>query len=161
MSHRKPRGFLKQLRELGMRKLDGGPAPAVPMASGSSERMRNLRIVFAAKILHELSVRAKTRRARHPAGRKVVPFIRKDVPRRFMEEDLWDLRRHMVLQLATRLGGRVRLRDVAAECNVHIRTAADWLGRLATEGRLALVTEGHRLKVYALKEVDPLTEPGG
>ncbi|MGG1514083.1 hypothetical protein ABE504_01620 [Paenibacillus oryzisoli] len=160
MSYRKPRGFLKQLRELGLRKLEGVPTSSVPMTSGTAQRMRNLRIVFAAKILHELSVRAKTRRARRPAGRKVVPFIRKEAPRRFIDEDLWELRRHIVLQLAKRLGGRIKLQDVAAECNVHIRTAADWLGRLATEGRLALVTEGHRLKVYALKEVDPLAESG-
>jgi hypothetical protein len=60
-------------------------------------------------------------------------------PIAILEADKWVLRKQLVIQIAKRHSGKVRLQDVAAECNVNIRIAAEWLKRLSLEGMLSLV----------------------
>ncbi|TXK71825.1 hypothetical protein [Paenibacillus sp. N3.4] len=70
------------------------------------------------------------------------------------DNDLWEQRKQLVIHLAKRRNGKVKLREVAAECNVNIRIASDWLKRLALEGLLSFIVGGQKSTiVYALKEV--------
>ncbi|MDQ0903934.1 hypothetical protein [Paenibacillus sp. V4I7] len=73
-----------------------------------------------------------------------------------LEIDKWELRKQLVIQIAKRRSGKVRLRDVAAECNVNIRIAAEWLKRLSLEGMISLVAGQRNVMVYSLKDVGPV-----
>ncbi|WNR43865.1 hypothetical protein [Paenibacillus roseipurpureus] len=67
------------------------------------------------------------------------------------ESAFWELRKQSILRLAHRRNGKVRLLDVAAECNVHIQIAAEWLIRLTTEGILSLVASHRRhARIYVV-----------
>ncbi|MDR6552223.1 hypothetical protein [Paenibacillus qinlingensis] len=70
-----------------------------------------------------------------------------------LEADVWELRKQFILQIANRRNGKVRLVDVAAECNVNIRVAAEWLIRLSTEGTLSLIAGQQHTMTYLVKEV--------
>ncbi|MEC0227977.1 hypothetical protein [Paenibacillus alba] len=68
------------------------------------------------------------------------------------QSDLWELRKQLVLQLAQRRNGTIHLLDVAAECNVSIRIAADWLKHFAMEGILSLVAGQQKIMAYSVNE---------
>lgn len=70
-----------------------------------------------------------------------------------LEADVWELRKQFILQIANRRNGKVRLQEVAAECNVNIRIAAEWLIRLSMEGMLSLVAGQRYTMTYSVKEV--------
>ncbi|MGO4496281.1 hypothetical protein AB4114_10230 [Paenibacillus sp. 2RAB27] len=70
-----------------------------------------------------------------------------------LEADVWELRKKFILQIANRRNGKVRLQEVAAECNVNIRIAAEWLIRLSMEGMLSLVAGQRYTMTYSVKEV--------
>ncbi|CAN7280772.1 hypothetical protein [Paenibacillus sp. LjRoot56] len=70
-----------------------------------------------------------------------------------LEADVWELRKQFILQIAKRRNGKVRLQEVAAECNVNIRIAAEWLIRLSMEGMLSLVAGQRYTMTYLVKEV--------
>jgi hypothetical protein len=70
-----------------------------------------------------------------------------------LEADVWELRKQFILQIASRRNGKVRLQEVAAECNVNIRIAAEWLIRLSMEGMLSLVAGQRYTVTYSVKEV--------
>ncbi|SDN34248.1 hypothetical protein SAMN04487897_102575 [Paenibacillus sp. yr247] len=70
-----------------------------------------------------------------------------------LEADLWELRKQLVVQIAKRCNGKVRLQDVAFECNVNIRIAAEWLKRFALEGMLSVVAGQRNVVVYSVKDV--------
>lgn len=69
-----------------------------------------------------------------------------------LEADVWELRKQFILHIANRRNGKVRLQEVAAECNVNIRIAAEWLIRLSTEGMLSLVAGQRNRMTYLVKE---------
>jgi hypothetical protein len=69
-----------------------------------------------------------------------------------LEKDMWELRKQFILQIAKRRNGKVRLQDVAAECNVNIRIAAEWLIRLSMEGMLSLVAGQRHVMTYLVKD---------
>lgn len=77
---------------------------------------------------------------------QLIPFTN-------LENDLWELRKQLVIQIAKRRNGKVRLQEVAAECNVNIRIAAEWLKRLSLEGMLSLVAGQQNVIVYSMKDV--------
>ncbi|NEW07107.1 hypothetical protein GK047_13930 [Paenibacillus sp. SYP-B3998] len=66
--------------------------------------------------------------------------------------DVWEIRKQLVIQMAKRHNGKVKAREVAAECNVSIRAAAAWLKRLAVEGLLSFAGGHPRGMVYFLKD---------
>ncbi|MDQ0873173.1 putative transcriptional regulator [Paenibacillus sp. V4I3] len=70
-----------------------------------------------------------------------------------LEINKWELRKQLIIQIATHRSGKIRLRDVAAECNVNIRIAAEWLKRLSLEGMISLVAGQRNVMVYSLKDV--------
>ncbi|NQX60270.1 hypothetical protein [Paenibacillus qinlingensis] len=70
-----------------------------------------------------------------------------------LETDVWEVRKKFILQIANRRNGKVRLQEVAAECNVNIRIAAEWLIRLSMEGMLSLVAGQRYTMTYSVKEV--------
>ncbi len=70
-----------------------------------------------------------------------------------LEADVWELRKQFILQIANRRNGKVRLLEVASECNVNIRIAAEWLIRLSMEGMLSLVAGQRYTMTYLVKEV--------
>lgn len=70
-----------------------------------------------------------------------------------LEADVWELRKQFILQIANRRNGKIRLQEVAAECNVNIRIAADWLIRLSMEGILSLIAGQRYTMTYLVKEV--------
>ncbi|NOU66267.1 hypothetical protein GC096_19695 [Paenibacillus sp. LMG 31461] len=70
-----------------------------------------------------------------------------------LEADVWELRKQFILQIASRRNGKIRLQEVAAECNVNIRIAAEWLIRLSMEGMLSLVAGQRYTMTYSVKEV--------
>ncbi|KRE86347.1 hypothetical protein ASG89_10020 [Paenibacillus sp. Soil766] len=70
-----------------------------------------------------------------------------------LEADVWELRKKFILQIANRRNGKVRLQEVAAECNVNVRVAAEWLIRLSMEGMLSLVAGQRYTMTYLVKEV--------
>ncbi|NRF90575.1 hypothetical protein HQN89_05945 [Paenibacillus frigoriresistens] len=74
-------------------------------------------------------------------------------PIALLEADKWVLRKQLIIQIAKRRSGKVRLQEVAAECNVNIRIAADWLKRLSLEGMISLVAGERNVRVYSLKDV--------
>ncbi|OCT11111.1 hypothetical protein A8709_05330 [Paenibacillus pectinilyticus] len=105
-------------------------------------------------------------RAREDQGRasqdRVKPFedqrrpceARKSIPSLAeLEADVWELRKQFILQIANRRNGKVKLQEVAAECNVNIRIAAGWLIRLSTEGMLSLIAGQRNTMTYLVKEV--------
>ncbi|OAS20501.1 hypothetical protein [Paenibacillus oryzisoli] len=69
-----------------------------------------------------------------------------------LEADVWELRKQFILHIANRRNGKVRLQEVAAECNVNIRIAAEWLIRLSMEGMLSLVAGQRYSMTYLVKE---------
>jgi hypothetical protein len=83
------------------------------------------------------------------AAAKIPPLS----PIAILEADKWVLRKQLVIQIAKRHSGKVRLQDVAAECNVNIRIAAEWLKRLSLEGMLSLVAGQRNVMIYSLKDV--------
>ncbi|MDU0203719.1 PCI domain-containing protein [Paenibacillus sp. MAH-36] len=72
--------------------------------------------------------------------------------------DLWELRKQVILQVAKRRNGQIRIQDIAAECNVPFRIAAGWLSRLAHEGILTAVVGQQHAIVYFVKEVGQASE---
>lgn len=85
--------------------------------------------------------------------RKTAAKIPHLSPIAILEADKWVLRKQLVIQIAKRHSGKVRLQDVAAECNVNIRIAAEWLKRLSLEGMLSLVAGQRNVMIYSLKDV--------
>lgn len=85
--------------------------------------------------------------------RKAVAEIPPLSPIAMLEANKWELRKQLVIQIAKRRSGRVRLQDVAAECNVNIRIAAEWLKRLSLEGMISLVAGQRNVMVYSLNDV--------
>jgi hypothetical protein len=85
--------------------------------------------------------------------RKAAAEIPPLSPIAILEADKWVLRKQLVIQIAKRHSGKVRLQDVAAECNVNIRIAAEWLKRLSLEGMLSLVAGQRNVMIYSLKDV--------
>ncbi|KRE51035.1 hypothetical protein [Paenibacillus sp. Soil724D2] len=83
------------------------------------------------------------------AAAKIPPLS----PIALLEADKWVLRKQLIIQIAKRRSGKVRLQEVAAECNVNIRIAAEWLKRLCLEGMLSLVAGQRNVMVYSLKDV--------
>ncbi|NOU87903.1 hypothetical protein GC102_19325 [Paenibacillus sp. LMG 31460] len=83
------------------------------------------------------------------AAAKIPPLS----PIAILEADKWVLRKLLVIQIAKRHSGKVRLQDVAAECNVNIRIAAEWLKRLSLEGMLSLVAGQRNVMIYSLNDV--------
>ncbi|KQX51940.1 hypothetical protein [Paenibacillus sp. Root444D2] len=83
------------------------------------------------------------------AAAKIPPLS----PIALLEVDKWVLRKQLIIQIAKRRSGKVRLQEVAAECNVNIRIAAEWLKRLCLEGMLSLVAGQRNVMVYSLKDV--------
>ncbi|NOV00254.1 hypothetical protein [Paenibacillus planticolens] len=73
----------------------------------------------------------------------------------FSTPDLWELRKQVILQVAKRCDGIIHIRDIAAECNVNIRIASEWLKRLAREDMLTAVAGQRNTAVYSVKEVGP------
>lgn len=67
---------------------------------------------------------------------------------------LWELRKLVILGVARRRNGLIRIHDVAAECNVPYRVAAEWLTRLVHEDMLIAVVGQHNSVVYSVKEVE-------
>ncbi|MBP1965218.1 hypothetical protein [Paenibacillus aceris] len=67
--------------------------------------------------------------------------------------DLWELRKQAILQIAKRRNGLIHIQDLAAECNVNIRLAAEWLKRLAGEDLVTAVAGQRNTVVYSVKEV--------
>lgn len=66
---------------------------------------------------------------------------------------LWGLRKLVILGVARRCNGQIRIQDVAAECNVPSRIAAEWLARLVHEDMLIAVVSQQNSVVYSVKEV--------
>lgn len=66
---------------------------------------------------------------------------------------LWELRKLVILGVARRCNGQIRIQDIAAECNVPFRIAAEWLTRLAHEDMLIAVVGQQNSIVYSVKEV--------
>ncbi|WP_127528343.1 hypothetical protein [Paenibacillus alginolyticus] len=85
--------------------------------------------------------------------RKAAAKIPALSPIAILEADKWVLRKQLIIQIAKRRSGKVRLQEVAAECNVNIRIAADWLKRLSLEGMISLVAGERNVRVYSLKDV--------
>ncbi|WP_261302612.1 hypothetical protein [Paenibacillus andongensis] len=85
--------------------------------------------------------------------RKAAANIPPLSPVAILEADKWVLRKLLVIQIAKRRSGKVRLQEVAAECNVNIRIAAEWLKRLSLEGMISLVAGQRNVMVYSLKDV--------
>lgn len=83
------------------------------------------------------------------AAAKIPPLS----PIALLEADKWVLRKQLIIQIAKRRSGKVRLQEVAAECNVNIRIAAEWLKRLSLEGMISLVAGQRNVMVYSLKDV--------
>jgi ribosomal protein S25 len=70
-----------------------------------------------------------------------------------LEADVWELRKQFILKIANRRNGKIKLLEVATECNVNIRIAAEWLLRLSKEGILSLVAGQRNTMTYLVKEV--------
>jgi hypothetical protein len=86
--------------------------------------------------------------------RRIVPRSKPHPPTLAeLEADVWELRKHFILQIANRRNGKIRLQEVAAECNVNVRIAAEWLIRLSMEGMLSLVAGQRYTVTYSVKEV--------
>jgi hypothetical protein len=66
---------------------------------------------------------------------------------------LWELRKQVILGVASRCNGLIRIQDIAAECNVPYRVAAEWLTRLVHEDMLIAVVGQQNSVVYSMKEV--------
>ncbi|UJF34277.1 hypothetical protein [Paenibacillus hexagrammi] len=67
------------------------------------------------------------------------------------ETDVWELRKMIVVQMAMKHNGMISPRQVAAEFNVNIKSAAEWLKRLAIEGMLSLIS-GQRAAMFCLND---------
>lgn len=104
-------------------------------------------------------VKTLGQRKRSGQGNNVYQMLRKHSsvlppsPFTNLDNDLWELRRQLIIQIAKRRNGKVRLQEVAAECNVNIRIAAEWLKCLSQEGMLSLVAGQQNVIVYSMKEV--------
>ncbi|MEW9699960.1 hypothetical protein [Paenibacillus sp. SI8] len=66
--------------------------------------------------------------------------------------DIWKIRKQHIIVLAHRHKGKVRPREVAAEFNVNIRSAAEWLMRFAKEGLFSCASEPRSANLYWLNE---------
>lgn len=66
---------------------------------------------------------------------------------------LWELRKLVILGVARRRNGLIRIQDIAAECNVPYRVAAEWLNRLVHEDMLIAVAHQQNSVIYSVKEV--------
>lgn len=67
----------------------------------------------------------------------------------------WEFRRQAILHIANRCNGLLRVHHVAAECNVSVRTAAEWLQRLSNEKLITVIAWQRKTAIYAVKEVEP------
>ncbi|UKS24962.1 hypothetical protein LOZ80_25620 [Paenibacillus sp. HWE-109] len=139
--HRKTRNWLKQVKELGL-------IHQVTNQWLSGPELIEQRQLFMQKKAHSI-----------PRSSVIsLHAWKRHLPSAKQEPDLWTSRKQLILQLAERRNGKIRLLDVAAECNVNIRIAGKWLKQLAMEGTLSFVA-GHRsTMVYAIKDVRPEKE---
>lgn len=64
----------------------------------------------------------------------------------------WDIRKHAVIQLATRQEGWVRPVDVAKAFKLHLRTAQLWMKRFANEGSFIREGGAQRTTRYRLSQ---------
>jgi hypothetical protein len=66
--------------------------------------------------------------------------------------DLRKIRKKQIIEIAKRQNGKIWPREVAAEFNINIRLAADWLMQFAKEGLLSFASGNKLTKVYILNE---------
>ncbi|MBD0379717.1 hypothetical protein [Paenibacillus sedimenti] len=67
-------------------------------------------------------------------------------------QDLWKIRKQQIIEIAKRHNGKIRPREVAAEFNVNIRSAAEWLMQFSIEGMFSFVSGPKLAKFYILNE---------
>lgn len=175
---RKTRGWLRKMRELGLGRHGFGGWMSGAELMVQRGTLREMAVVQDRQsrnnaVLEQLGlVQGKNNNVQEQLGfvqgkksvvqknnvypllpRKAVAKIPHLSPIAILESDKWVLRKQLVIQIAKRHSGKVRLQDVAAECNVNIRIASDWLKRLSLEGMLSLVAGQRNVMVYSLKDV--------
>jgi len=65
-------------------------------------------------------------------------------------KDLWEQRRHAIIQLASRLDGVVRAIDIAREFKVDPRVAQKWMKRYAEQGWFQAIGTAARTNAYRI-----------
>lgn len=68
------------------------------------------------------------------------------------DADIWKVRKHLVIQLAMRLNGKIKPCEIAAQFQIGNRSAVDWLKRFTAEGEFTSTSSGKRTTVYYLKD---------
>ncbi|MFD0697787.1 hypothetical protein ACFQZT_27295 [Paenibacillus sp. GCM10027628] len=77
---------------------------------------------------------------------------KKSAPSLPAPQDPWKLRKQQIIEIAKRRNGKIRPKEVAAEFNVNIRSAAEWLKQFAKEGLLSFVSGPKTSRFYILNE---------
>lgn len=161
---RKTRGWLRKMRELGLGRHGFGGWMSGSEWMVQRGNLREMEVVQDRQsrnnaVLEELGFVQGRKSAVQKSNvypllpRKAAAKIPPLSPIAILEADKWVLRKLLVIQIAKRHSGKVRLQDVAAECNVNIRIAAEWLKRLSLEGMLSLVAGQRNVMIYSLKDV--------
>jgi hypothetical protein len=156
--HRKTRGWLRKMRELGWSRHGfgswmSGSEMIVQRGLGHDQSA----VMQTSLVQEDRKIKANMDQRNNVIPmqpRKTIPTVRTlpATPLANLETDLWELRKQLVIQIAKRRNGKVRLQEVAAECNVNIRIAAEWLKRLSLEGMLSVVAGHRNVMVYSVKE---------
>ncbi|MDQ0890911.1 putative transcriptional regulator [Paenibacillus sp. V4I9] len=161
---RKTRGWLRKMRELGLGRHGFGGWMSGSELMVQRGNLREMAVVQERQgrnnivqrqpglVQGKISVVQKNN-VYVMLPRKPVAEIPPLSPLASLEINKWELRKQLIIQIATRRSGKIRLRDVAAECNVNIRIAAEWLKRLSLEGMISLVAGQRNVMVYSLKDV--------